>query len=175
MKPAAGSIAAIVGDDSPAIQALFAATAAKWRADGLNVVGLVAETHGLENRVCRAGYLRDVASDKKFSIYLETPRTDTSCHLDASGVDSACEELLKQISASDLVVLSKFGKIEAERRGLARAFDAAIKAGKPILTTVSERHRNAWQGVAADAVYLSPDEAALDQWCETVKKNAPAH
>lgn len=170
MKPAASSIATIVGADDPTIQALFAAIAAKWRADGLNVVGLVAETHGLENRVCRAGYLRDVASGKIFSIYVEIPRAETSCHLDADGVDSACGEILEQISASDLVVLSKFGKLEAERCGLARAFDAAITAGKPILTTVSDRHRDAWRGFATDAVYLSPDAAALEQWWEAIKK-----
>lgn len=173
MKPAASSIATVVGADAPAIQALFAATATKWRANGLKVVGLVAETHGLEDRVCRAGYLRDVASGKAFSIYVGTPRAETSCHLDADGVDTACGELLKQISDSDLVVLSKFGKLEADGGGLARAFDAAIKAGKPILTTVSDRHRDAWNGFAADAVYLSPDEAVLDQWSATIKKDAP--
>lgn len=171
MKPAASSIATVVGADATTIQALFAETAAMWRADGLNVVELIAETHGLENRVCRAGYLRDVASGKAFSIYVGTPRAETSCHLDADGVDSACGELLKQIGDSDLVVLSKFGKLEAERSGLARAFDAAIAAGKPILTTVSDRHRKSWDGFAADgAVYLTPDKTALDRWRATVKR-----
>ena len=173
MKPASSSIATVVGADAPTIQTLFAETATKWRADGLNVVGLIAETHGLADRVCRAGYLRDVVSGKMFSIYVGTPRAETSCHLDADGVDTACGELLKQISDSDVVVLSKFGKLEAERGGLARAFDAAIAAGKPILTTVSDRHRESWNGFAADgAVYLSPDEPALEQWRATIKKTA---
>lgn len=155
------------------IWSLFAETALRWRADGLNVVGLIAEMHGLENRVCRAGYLRDVVSGKTFSIYVETPRAETSCHLDADGVDTACGELLKQIAESDLVVLSKFGKLEAERGGLAPAFDAAITAGKPVLTTVSERHRKSWKGYTADgAVYLSPDETALDEWRASIKKGA---
>jgi nucleoside-triphosphatase THEP1 len=174
MKPAASSIATVIGADTAAIQTLFAAAATKWRSEGLNVVGLIAETHGLENRVCRAGYLRDVASGKAFSIYVDTPRAETSCHLDSGGVDSACEELLEQIANCDLVVLSKYGKLEAEHSGLAPAFDAAIKAGKPILTTVSDRHREAWKDFAAGAVYLSPDKTALDQWRETIKNTAPA-
>ena len=170
MKPTATPIATVVGADDPTIQALFANTAAKWRAAGLKVVGLVAETHGLEDRTCRAGFLRDVVSGKTFSIYLETPPSHTSCHLDADGVESACNEILKQIPASDLVVLSKFGKLEADHGGLVRAFDAAIAAGKPVLTTVSDKHRDAWSGFASNAIYLSPEEAALDQWRNAIKK-----
>lgn len=173
MTLATSSIATVVGADDPTIQALFADAASRWRAAGLNVVGLIAETHGLENRVCRAGYLRDVVSGKAYSIYVETPRVETSCHLDADGVETACGELLKQIADCDIVVLSKFGKLEAERGGLAPAFDAAIEAGKPVLTTVSQRHRKSWTGYTADgAVYLPPDEAALDQWRASVQKTA---
>lgn len=164
MARAANNIATIVGADDATIQALFAASVVHWREAGANVVGLIAETHGLPDRTCRAGFLRDIVSGKPFSIFRETPPSHTSCHLDATGVEAACAELLEQIPASDLVVLSKFGKLEAGRAGLASAFEAAIAAGKPVLTTVSDKHREAWRAFAPDAIYLDADGASLDRW-----------
>jgi hypothetical protein len=65
----------------------------------------------------------------------------------------------------DLVVLNKFGKIEAERSGLAPAFASAIEAGLPVLTSVSPRFAEAWDRFAAPLyVILPPDPDALDAW-----------
>lgn len=164
MKTPANAIATIVGADDPTLQKLFAAAVAKWRSAGLTVTGLLAETHGLADRTCRAGFLRDIASDKTYSIYLENPPSHTSCHLDSTGVEAACRNLIGQIPASDIIILSKFGKLEADHGGLAPAFDAAVAAGKPIITTVSEKHRAAWRQFAPHAIELSADEAALDAW-----------
>ena len=69
-----------------------------------------------------------------------------------------------QIQTGDLVVLSKFGKLEAMRSGLTGAFEAAIAAGKPVLTTVSEKHREAWRAFAPDATVLPADKTALQAW-----------
>jgi hypothetical protein len=49
----------------------------------------------------------------------------------------------------DLVVLSKFGMLEADREGLADAFIAALEADIPGLTCVSERFQKAWTESAA--------------------------
>ncbi len=169
MTLATSSIATVVGADDPTIQALFADAASRWRAAGLNVVGLIAETHGLENRVCRAGYLRDVVSGKAYSIYVETPRAETSCHLDTDGVETACAELLKQIADCDIVVLSKFGKLEAMGEGLAPAFKAAFAAGKPVLTTVSAKHRDAWRAFAPETTFLSADDVTIMMWWQSLR------
>ena len=164
MAPASGRIATVVGDDGVAIQALLATAAAGWRAAGVKVVGVVAEAHGLPERSCTAGVLRDVVSGASYPIYLETVPSHTSCHLDANGIEAACASVLDQLAASDVVVLSKFGKLEAMRQGLAPAFDAAIAAGKPVLTTVSEKHRDAWRAFAPDAAALAADGAAIGSW-----------
>ncbi|MDE2601881.1 MAG: DUF2478 domain-containing protein [Bradyrhizobium sp.] len=157
-------IAAVIGADSQYIQSLFAATVADWRAAGVKVVGVIAETHGLADRSCNAGLLRDIATGKPFSIYLETAPDNTSCHLDADGVNAASASLVLQVQTSDLVVLSKFGKLEAMRSGLTGAFEAAIAAGKPVLTAVSEKHRDAWRAFAPDATFLPAEKTALEAW-----------
>jgi nucleoside-triphosphatase THEP1 len=169
MTTAGSRIAAVVGADSATIQALLATAVAGWRASGANVVGVIAEAHDLPDRTCSAGLLRDVTSGERHPMYLETVPSPTSCHIDAAGVETACAAILDQVPTSDLVVLSKFGKLEAAHQGLAAAFDAAIAAGKPVLTSVSDKHRDAWQAVAPDAIRLPADAAAIQAWWRGVR------
>src|SRR5690606_22877820 len=117
---------------------------ARWRTVGIKVVGLTEEGHGLPGRTCNAGVLCDIASGARYSIYRDVPLNASSCHIDAAGAQAAGDAVLTQIATSDLVVLSKFGKLEAAGEGLAETFRAAVAARKPILTTVSSLHRDAW-------------------------------
>lgn len=159
-----GQIASVVGAESATVQALFAAAVKDWRASGARVAGVIAEAHGLPDRTCAAGILRDIVTGRGFPIYLETAPSGTSCHLDASGVNAACAQILGQVATSDLVVLSKFGKLEAARSGLIEAFEAAITGGKPLLTSVSDKHREAWRAFAPAAIELPAEAAALRAW-----------
>lgn len=168
MLHASTRIATLAGADSAELQALLATKAAEWRADGIKVAGLIAEPNELPPRICSAGILREINSGKPHTIYLDTAPTDTSCHLDAAGVHSACESILNQIAACDLLILSKFGKLEASGAGLTEAFKAAMAAGKPILTTVSAKHRSAWRTFAPDAVDLPADRARLQRWWDEI-------
>lgn len=166
MAASASRIASIVGADSAAVQALFADVVAEWRASGVRIAGVIAETRDLPGRTCAAGVLRSITSGGVFRIYLDEPPQGTSCHLDAKGVGGACAEILDQIAASDLLVLSKFGKLEAAGSGLLPAFEAAITAGKPVLTSVSEKHRAAWRAFAPAAAELPANVAAFRSWWE---------
>src|SRR3546814_2287181 len=94
----------------------------------------------------------------RYSIQLDTPPAGTACHLDAAGLGDACTGLLAQIAAADVVVVSKFGKLEAMRQGLWPAFAAAVAIGKPLLTTVSHRHVGAWTAFAPAAAWLRSEE-----------------
>ena len=130
---------------------------------------MVSETHGLSDRTCSAGFLRDIASGTQFSIYLQDAPRGTSCDLDEGGIDAACRQLLPQIPGCDLLIMSKFGKSEAGGGGLAPAFEAAIKAHKPILTSVSELHLTAWRALAPKAADLPCDGSAVRRWWESVR------
>ena len=79
-------------------------------------------------------------------------------------MDSACAGLLGQIASADIVLFSKFGKLEAMQRGLWPAFAAAVAAGKPLLTTVLPEHFEAWKAFAPDASWLDADVLSIEQW-----------
>ncbi len=165
---AATRIACVVGADGMATQALFARVAADWCASGIKVVGLIGEPHGLPDRTCGAGIMRDIVSGNAYSIYLATAPKNTSCHIDAASVETACAAIVKEISAGDLIVLSKFGKLEAMGRGLAGAFEAAIAADKPVLTSISEKHLDAWRAFAPHATSLALDETVIKAWSRAI-------
>jgi hypothetical protein len=161
-------IASVAGTDDEVVQLLLAVTAAEWRANDANVVGVVAEPHGFPDRSCGAGILRDIASGKAYPMFRGTVPNPDSCHLDAAGAADACAAILEQIASSALVVLNKFGMLEARGRGLAPAFAAAIAAGKPVLTTVSYRQRDSWRALAPEAVILAAEKTALNDWWQAV-------
>lgn len=159
-------IAVVSGTDGTTVQALFREAAAHWRASGLKVVGLIEETHGLTGRVCSAGVLRDIVSNAPFPIFLERPPPGTSCHVDGEGASRASVSLVEQIPGSDVVVLSKFGKLEAGGAGLIGAFEAAKSSGKCLLTTVSDKHKDAWDAFAPGAEVLPVTVSAIEAWLD---------
>jgi hypothetical protein len=161
------NIAVIANHDGLDSQALLSASAAAWRKAGAKVAGVVAENNTTE-AICSAGYLRDLASGRRYSVQLDAPPAGTVCHLDTMGMQDAGTGLLAQIPDADIVIFSKFGKLEAAQKGLWAAFSAAIAAGKPILTTVSAKHVDAWKSFVPAATWLEGDQAALDAWWRTV-------
>lgn len=169
MSDIGASIARVEGTDSATVQRLLAEAVARWRAAGVQVVGLIEETRGVSGQTCNAGMLRDVVTGRSYSIYLEIPPPDRSCHIEAKGAESAGAGILDGISTCDLVVLSKFGKLEAGHGGLIGAFEAAVSRRKPILTNVSEKHRAAWEAFAPAAAVLPADVVALDYWWRAVR------
>jgi hypothetical protein len=62
----------------------------------------------------------------------------------------------KKIAECDLVVLSKFGKLEAGGSGLLPVFMAARSLCKPVLTSVSDKHRAAWKNLRRSPAILAP-------------------
>jgi hypothetical protein len=164
MAPKQNRIAVVTGTDSATVQTLFAEAIAQWREVGVKVAAVLAETLSPTAGICSADYLRDATSGIAYSIHLDEPPRHTTCHLDARGVDAACAALLPQLATSDVVVLSKFGKLESMGRGLFPAFAAARATGLPILTTVSAKHEDAWRRFAPQAVTLSASIEALHGW-----------
>ena len=168
-------IAVIANNEAQDSQALLSRMAAGWRENGWRVAGVLAEDHEGEG-ACSAGFLRDIGTGARFSIQLGAAPAGTSCHLDARGVEGVCDVLLPQVGNADIVVLSKFGKLEAMRQGLWRAFASAAAAGIPLLTTVSPRHMAAWNGWAPAAEWLEAEEASLERWrrkAQSVRRCGP--
>lgn len=161
-------IAVVQGASSSEIQALFRSFAAALRPLA-RVVGVIEETPPGGD-----GQLRSLADDRTYPLFQDLGPSSTACGLDAGSVASACEAVRRDIvGGCGLVVLSKFGKLETERSGLAAAFAAAVETQTPILTSVAPRYEAQWRAFATPLfAVLPPREDALRAWWRQVSAEA---
>jgi Protein of unknown function (DUF2478) len=171
----AKQIAVIQGAATPVVQAVMRAFIARL-GDSVRAVGVVEDPLPVEDDGCSAGELTSLGDGTRFALLQDLGPGAVGCRLDSGAVVSACEVVERDIAAGcDLVVLSKFGKVEAERTGLAPAFASAMQAGVPILTSVSPKFVAAWDGFAAPLyVILPPDLDAVEAWWAAVRAPADA-
>jgi hypothetical protein len=166
MDRTAGRIAVVQGAPSAVVQALFRGLVARWRPQ-LRIAGVIEARDGpKEGRTCRAGDLESIADGVRYPMFERLPPGATVCDVTDEKVTRACAAVLEDIARGcDLVVLSKFGKLEVEGGGLMAAFRAAAAAGIPRLTCASPAACEGWDGLLAPSAVVLPAEAdALDRW-----------
>lgn len=159
-------IAALHGAESAEIQRLLAQCAELWR-ERVKVVGVIEVPQDCS--ACMPGRLLNLADGSLRPIFQDLGPGAAGCLLDAGALVAAGERVRRDIAAGcDFVILSKFGKLEAEEgSGFRAAFSDAIEAGVPVLTSVSPRFMAAWEGFAAPFFEMLPagDPGALAHWC----------
>jgi hypothetical protein len=168
-------IAVVQGAPSALVQDLFRTLATRWHSSA-RLAGVVAEDHGLPDRACSAGYLRSLRDGAMYPIFQDLGPGSTVCHLAGTDALAAAAAVRRDIvHGCDLVVLSKFGKLEAQSGGLRDAFTAAFEAEVPVLTSVSPAFRDAWESVAASLFVVMPAEIdRVDAWWRAVRSSRSA-
>ena len=136
----------------------------------LRVVGVIEENGPVPARG-KAGYLRTLPDGRRFDLFQDLGSGAAGCSLLAAGVVAAGAHVLAAMARPcDLVVLNKFGRLEAEEgTGLIDVFGAAMLAGIPVLTSVNPKFLGAWDRFAAPLyAVLPPHEAAIGDWLRAV-------
>ncbi|WP_108683063.1 DUF2478 domain-containing protein [Methyloceanibacter sp. wino2] len=162
-------IAALRGSSS-AHQALLATFAQNVRDAGYRVAGLVQIAQPCSSG-CEGLALQDLSTGDVLPISQDLGPGSTACKLDSATLADACARAERAIvGGADLMILSKFGKLEVVRHGLVDAFRAAMLAGTPVATSIAAEAIAAWQDFAGPFADFVPANAAdLDEWWGTVK------
>jgi Protein of unknown function (DUF2478) len=163
-------IGAVRGAKTEVIQRLLARFAQRRLEEGLHVAGMIEETAGAEDGVvCGSLVLRDTTTGALTPITQNLGRGSTACSLDSAGLACACQAVLTAIEqGAGLVVLSKFGKIEAEGGGLIDAFRAAAEAGIPCITGVAPSFAAAFLEYAGGySQWIEARDSELERWWST--------
>ena len=162
-----GQIAALQGAPGETIQAILPQFAEVPKREGFRVAGVVEVSQCGEEGARKHLAVRDLTSKAVIKFSQDLGAGSTACNLDPSGLAKACEAVERAIEdGADVVVLSKFGKLEAARGGLCDAFRAAILADLPIVTTVSPLLADEWAQFAGNlSNKVPPTLDALGAWC----------
>ena len=163
------NILAVVYTDGLAADKFLAGWGYALRAAGLSVAGLVQlNTFERDPGKC------DMAVEELFSgtvLQLSEDRGKESrgCRLDRSILTEAAGLLLAALDERpDILVLNKFGKVEAEGDGLRDALAKAVELEVPIVVGVPFRNLDQWRIFAGDmAEECTIDSMYLQRWLLT--------
>ena len=150
-------------------QRFFGILADQWKTRW-NIAGLIEEPDPCNLRDHGAGVLAGVGSDVRFHIAMDN-NCENGCNLSTETMMAACAYLEDAILAGpDLIVLNKFGRMEAARSGMISVFGAAISAGIPVLTYVAPIFRANWDEFAAPCYTELPCSLhAIEAWYRSAR------
>ncbi len=166
----AAAAAAILESGEAGIDARFAAFVERQREAGLVVEGVVMTFPEGRTHCKGAMVLVDVRGGEAFTISQDLGAGSTACRLDPRGV-AAASRVLREARArgAELVVVNRFGGLEAAGSGFAQELLELMTEGTPVLTIVAQRHLDAWRRFSGDAPVLPDDPAAWAAWLAGVR------
>ncbi|MBU3029174.1 DUF2478 domain-containing protein [Paracoccus marinaquae] len=136
------------------------------RADGLRLAGTV-QSNVLRPDRARCDMDIVVLPDGPV-LRISEDRGDLArgCRLDAGALEQAVLGVARALPSADLLIVNKFGKQEAEGRGLAPLIAEALTCGLPVLIGVNGLNLPAFEGFAGGLARALPgDERAVIGWC----------
>lgn len=146
-------------------------------AAGLGVAGMIQEDDRRPDRSRCDMTLIDLASGEKIPLSEDRGRDARGCRLDATALEAAAGLALAGLDGEvlpDLVVLSKFGKQEAEGRGFRQVVEKAVGLGVPVLVGVTvdqiEGFRAFGGGLERIFETVAEAEAAIAALARTVRE-----
>jgi len=111
-------------------------------------------------------YLEDLATSAVVSMSLDLGTGSDACRLD----DAALDQIAANIEGSlqdgiDILILNKFGKQEAEGRGLRGPIAKAVELGIPVLVGLNAARLQSWcEFCGTTDTVFDTDDTAIDHW-----------
>ena len=119
--------------------------------------------------------LENLATGEIIAIAEHRGREARGCRLDVGVLTDISEAVVSSLHGDEprLLIVNKFGKIEADGGGLREAIADAAYLGIPVLVGVPMRNLDRWRAFAgAYSVELPVDTAAISDWLAS--KGLPA-
>jgi hypothetical protein len=111
--------------------------------------------------------LEELAGGEIVAISENRGKHARGCRLDIGVLTELAEAVQSSLQADEprLLVINKFGKIEADGGGLREAIADAAALGIPVLVGVPLRNLESWRSFAGSlATELKPEAAAIGGW-----------
>lgn len=177
--PAEGVCAAAIGHASgSSADKLLAQLVAQLQGQGRRVQGLLMEHVGgiVDGTGCGTQmFLVDVVTQERYLVSQPMGSLSKSCRADPQGFARATVVLRRALADKpDLVVLNRFGRLEAEGGGMSAELLELMAEGVPVLTAVAPGYQDAWAAFSGHAAVLPADPAAVRAWLDAHLAPQPA-
>lgn len=118
--------------------------------------------------------LADLLSGEQIRISYDRGNEARGCRLDPAAFAQADVWVKNALRVGvDLLIINKFGKQEAQGRGLRSAIADALLSNIPVLIGVSRQNLDACAEFAGGAfAHLDPDLETVVEWCRQAKRVA---
>jgi hypothetical protein len=154
-------LAAIIYDQGEPIDALFARMRDVVAARGFRVGGLLQEPCG------ESVFVTHIDSGKRIDLMQNLGACAEGCRLDSAALAEAAGLLAQSVAAApDLLLVSRFGRVELEGGGFLNEIGAACLAEIPTLVGVGAKWATGWRDFSGDCAETLPCalDAALKWW-----------
>jgi hypothetical protein len=160
------ALVAIVYANEAYPQSTFERMVAVCRGRGLRVAGV------LQHPVCSdaAGHcdvaLEELTTGVRTDLFEDRGPGASGCRLDVAALAEVNGKVVRSFDADpELLILNKFGKVEAEGRGLLDLVAIAVDRGIPVVIGVPIRNLEAWRNFAGGlSVEFSSDPSEIADW-----------
>lgn len=164
--PAPYPILAIVYSDGLAADRFISDLGYKIRDAGIAVAGIVQHNKFIRDRTKCDMEVEELASGIVLQLSEDRGREARGCRLDRGVLSEAAALLSASLeNEPELVILNKFGKLEAEGRGLRDTLADAVQLGVPIVIGVPYRNIEQWRAFTEGlADECSVGSSRLHEW-----------
>lgn len=162
-------LAAISVEEASGAAPLLRAVIGVLRTENRRIAGHIQRETSVDGICCPDMLLEDIETGEQHCISQALGPGANGCRLDSQALADVAGRTLAALDAApgpDLLFLNRFGKAEAEGRGLRAVFEKAASLGVPVLTCVKQDYRTAWSDyTGALSTALPATEDAVLDWC----------
>lgn len=112
--------------------------------------------------------LEDLATERRTKASEDRGPLARGCRLDAGALEDIVGLAVSSLSPdTQLVVINRFGKQEAEGHGFRPMIESAVLLDVPVLTAINRTHLESWRAfVGGEPLLLPPIRTEIERWCE---------
>jgi len=137
--------------------------------EGFRLAGAVQDNIDRPDRAYCDMHLRLLPDGPQVRISEDRGTFAQGCRLDAGALEQAAARVMDRLAGAELLIVNKFGKREAEGRGLIPAIIAALDTGVPVLAGVNSASLPALQSFTGGIeTALPPDPEQVARWCRAL-------
>jgi hypothetical protein len=175
--PTAPLLAAVVYPNEAYPQATFRRIVDHCRFRALKLAGVL-QHPACEDPAHRCDViLEELGRGIRTELFERRGRDARGCRLDVAALTEVSGHIARSLDERpDLLILNKFGKVEAEGRGFSFLIAKAIEQGTPTLIGVPERNLHEWRWFADEmAVELGDHVEAILEWLDQIRSDHRSH